>query len=164
MKRYPEERKTAVLAKMTGPNRKSIPELSREEKISEPTLYAWRKEARAKGLLLPDKADSPSGWSSTDKFNTVLQTAAFSEAELSEYCRSNGLYPQQVKAWRAACEQANDWDRAQNKILKQQRLGDQDTIGNLERELRRKEKALAEAAALLVLEKKSEAIWGGKHA
>ncbi|MCU7889076.1 MAG: transposase [Candidatus Thiodiazotropha sp. (ex Lucinoma aequizonata)] len=66
----------------------------------------------------------------------------------------------QIVEWREACEQANDWDRNQNKRLKDIRKTDEKRIKELERELNRKEKALTETAALLVLRKKAQAIWG----
>ena len=94
------------------------------------------------------------------KFAAVLETAALNESELSAYCRERGLYPNQVKEWRAACEQANDWDRAQNKRLQDNTRNADKRIKELQRELNRKEKALAETAALLVLRKKAQAIWG----
>ena len=115
-------------------------------------------------MLLPDAEQSPEGWTSRDKFAAVLETAALNEAELGAYCRQRGLYPEQIQAWRAACEQANDWDRTQQRQLKASREADQQRLRELERELRRKEKALAEAAALLVLRKKAEAIWGEDEA
>jgi hypothetical protein len=62
--------------------------------------------------------------------------------------------------WRRACESANDWDRDNNRRLNTEKKADRQRIRQLERELRRKEKALAEAAALLVLQKKAQAIWG----
>lgn len=82
------------------------------------------------------------------------------EAEVSAYCREPGLYAEQINEWREACEQANDWDRNQNKRLKAIRKTDEKRIKELERELKRKEKALAETAALLVPGKKAQAIWG----
>ena len=157
---YPAERKEAVLKKMLPPNNKTIKELAKEEGISEGTLHNWRKAARAEGRLLPNGDSTPQGWVSADKFSAVLETAAMNEAELSVYCRERGLYPEQIRAWREACEQANDWDRTQNKRLKESRKADEKRIKELERELRRKEKALAETAALLVLRKKAQAIWG----
>ena len=157
---YPKERKEAVLKKMLPPHNKSIPELAKEEGISEGTLYSWRKAARAEGRLMPDGDSTPQGWVSADKFAAVVETAAMNEVELSVYCRERGLYPEQVQEWREACEQANDWDQTQNKRLKENRKSDSKRINELERELRRKEKALAETAALLVLRKKAQAIWG----
>jgi len=162
MKRIPKERKEAILAKLAGPDRMSVEELAKQEGISAVTLYAWRKQARQEGRLMPDHDDSPQGWSSRDKFNTVLETAGMNEVALSQYCRSKGLYPEQVARWRQSCEQANDWDRTQNVVLARQQRQDRQSIEILQKELRRKEKALAEAAALLVLSKKVEAIWGEK--
>ena len=81
------------------------------------------------------------------------------EAQLSHYCRVRGLYPEHIKQWREACEQANDWQQAQSKILKVLAQKDKKRIRELEVDLRRKEKALAETAALLVLRKKALAIW-----
>ena len=157
---YPRERKEAVLKKMLPPHNKPISQISKEEGISEATLYGWRKAARAQGRLMPDGDTSPSGWDASDKFAAVLETAAMNEAELSVYCREKGLYPEQLIEWREACEQANDWDRAQTQQMKAARRADEQRIKELERELRQKEKALAETAALLVLRKKAQAIWG----
>ena len=82
------------------------------------------------------------------------------ESERAEYCRRRGLYPQQIIAWRTACESAAD--RAGERG-RQQAAMDRDVrreVRSLKRELQRKEKALAETAALLTLSKKARAIWG----
>jgi transposase-like protein len=157
---YPNERKEAILKKMLPPNNKTIKDIAQEEGISEATLYNWRKAARAEGRLLPDGDATPAGWNSADKFAAVVETAALNEAQLSAYCRERGLYPEQLRQWREACEQANDWDRAQSRRAREARRMDGQRIKELERELRDKEKALAETAALLVLRKKARAIWG----
>ena len=158
--KYSAERKAAVLKRVLPPNKKSLKQLAQEEGISEATLYNWRKEARQQGRLLPDGDSTPEGWSAKDKFGAVVETAAMNETELAEYCRRRGLYPEQVKSWRAACEQAADWERESTQQMGQAVREDKKRIKELERELARKEKALAEAAALLVLRKKAEAIWG----
>jgi transposase-like protein len=157
---YPRERKEAALKKMLPPINKTIPEISKEEGICEGTLYNWRKAARSEGRLMPDGDKTPAGWCAADKFAAVVETAAMNEAELSVYCRERGLYTEQLGEWRKACEQANDWDRQQHKQLQANRQADEKRIKELERDLRRKEKALAETAALLVLRKKAQAIWG----
>lgn len=158
--RYSPERRESVLKKMLAPNQRSIPELSREEGISEPTLYAWRSKARGEGRLMPDSDHTPEGWSSDDKFSAVLETASMSEAEVAEYCRSRGLHTSQINAWREACRQANDWDRASSAQLKLATKAADKRTKTLERELARKEKALAEAAALLILRGKLDAHFG----
>jgi len=108
-----------VLKRMLPPNTMAIRQLSQEEGVSEATLHKWRAGARAKGQLLPNADAGPEGWSSRDKFAAALETAALNEADLAEYCRKRGLYPAQIAAWRAACEQANDWDRASTARLGQ---------------------------------------------
>ena len=70
-------------------------------------------------------------------------------------------FPAQIAAWRSACEQANDWDRASTARLGQATKDEKKRVKDLERELARKDRALAETAALLVLRKKAQAIWGG---
>jgi transposase-like protein len=162
--RYSEERKEAVLRKMLPPHNRALAELAKEEGISEGTLHNWRRQARAQGRLLPDGASGPEGWSTVDKFAAVLETAALNAAELSAYCRQRGLYPEQLQAWRRACEQANDWagERARRSQGEQTALRRE--VRALQRELKHKEKALAETAALLVLSKKAAAIWGDEDA
>jgi transposase-like protein len=158
--RYSEERKEAVLRKMLPPHNRPLSELAAEEGISEVTLYLWRRKARAQGRLLPDADAGPEGWSAGDKFAAVVESAALNEAELAEYCRKRGLYPQQIQRWRAACEQANDWEQAGEQRTRGEEAAQRKRIRALERELAHKERALAEAAALLVLSKKAAAIWG----
>ncbi|SDP75718.1 Transposase [Desulforhopalus singaporensis] len=157
--KYSTERKEEVLRKMMPPHNKSISQLAKEEGISEPTLYNWRNEARRQGVLMPDGDCSSAGWTARDKFAAVLESASLNEEEAAEYCRRKGIYPEQLTAWRKACEAANDWDNQASIKLKSEQKTNRKRIKDLERELQRKEKALAEAAALLVLQKKVQAIW-----
>ena len=153
MTQYSEEFKAGIIAKMLPPNNIGVPELSRETGIPKDTLYCWRLKHRrsngGEGVAKQGRSNEPS---SEEKFAVVLETASLNEVELSEYCRRKGLYPEQIRAWRHSCEQANasvsvsvdrDKLREQAKEIKQ-----------LHSELRRKDKALAETAALLVLQKK----------
>lgn len=160
MQHYSPERKEAILQKMAPPQSLSVAEVARQEGISEGTLYNWRKSARERGSVLPSRSNAPEQWSSEDKFRVVLESASLSEAEFSEYCRSRGLYPEQIEAWRRACMGANaraeEQDKRQRKVSKAERQ----RIKQLERELQYKDKALAETAALLTLSKKAKAIWG----
>ena len=157
---YSLDRRSAVLKRMLPPNNMPIAQLAKQEGIATSTLFSWRAEARNTGQLLPDADASPEGWSSRDKFAAVLETAALNEADLAEYCRKRGLYPAQIAMWRVACEQANDWDRTSAARLVRATKEDKKRVKDLERELARKDRALAETAALLVLRKKASAIWG----
>ncbi|SDX99224.1 hypothetical protein SAMN05444006_1671 [Allgaiera indica] len=159
---YSPERKAAVLTKMLPPNNMPLRQLSEEEGISQATLAKWRAEARAKGRFLPDANAGPEGWTSADKLAAVIETAAMNEADLGEYCRRRGIYPESLRVWREACARANDWERAATSRIARETKDDKKRIQQLERELARKEKALAEAAALMILRKKADAIWGPK--
>jgi transposase-like protein len=160
MKRYSTERKAAAMQQMMPPHNTPIPELAAETGISAVTLYTWRKQARVEGIAVPADGKNPEKWSSEDKFAIVLEAAALNEAELAEYCRQKGLYVEQIEAWRKACLQANANSAAQAKAQQEQTKQTRRHIKQLEQELRRKDKALAETAALLVLQKKAQAIWG----
>ena len=158
--RYSLERKEAVIKRMMPPSNTPISQLVEETGISDATLYTWRKQAKNRGLAVPGDGKNPENWSTQDKFAVVLETATLNEAELAEYCRKKGLYPEQIAAWKQACLNANATAAEQEKVVKEQSKKDKKRIKSLERELRHKEKALAETAALLVLRKKADAIWG----
>lgn len=160
MARYEKEFKEQTVKKMMPPNAASVARLSRETGVSEATLYNWRNECRRQGFAVPADPSNPEQWSGENKLAVVVETAALNETELAEYCRGKGLYPEQVERWREAAILGNarqdQLDRASRKAVQQERKRNK----HLERELQRKEKALAEAAALLVLRKKAQAIWG----
>jgi transposase len=159
--RYTQERKTAITKRMMPPHNESVAHIAKEEGISEVTLYKWRKEARTDGVVAtPGNGQTSDKWSSQDKFLIVMETFSMNEVELAEYCRKKGLYREQIEAWKHVCLQANgqalDQSKQLNGVLKEeQKHGKQ-----LEKELQKKEKALAEAASLLLLRKKAQAIWG----
>jgi transposase-like protein len=148
---------------MLPPNNMPLGRLAKEEGISPATLAKWRAEARARGRFLPDANVGSEGWNSQDKLAAVIETASLNETELGEYCRRRGIYPQSLRAWREACGRANDWERTAASRIARETRDDKKRIQQLERELARKEKALAEAAALMILRKKAKAIWGPKE-
>ena len=163
MRRYSEAVKADVRRRMSPPHRQSVAQISAELGIHVVTLYNWRKTWRLQGEVVPASAKDPESWGTTDKFTVVLETAGLNATELSAYCRERGLYPQQVERWRQASQDANDkpvLTLKEQKELERKRAQDQREIKRLKQELRRKEKALAEAAALLMAAKKIQAFWG----
>ena len=159
MKRYPEERKQALIEKMMPPNIAPV-RCWLKNGHSDVTLYHWRKQAKARGLVVPGDGKNPENWSPEDKFAVVLETASLNEAELAEYCRKKGLFTEQIDAWKRGCIQGNARAAEQAKVDREQARQDRREIKALKKDLRKKEKALAETAALLVLRKKANAIWG----
>jgi transposase-like protein len=134
--------------------------VAREESVTEQTLYNWRKQAREQGQPVPGKKSTSEQWSHETKFAVVVETATLSESELGKYCRQIGLYPEQVKQWKQQCLEGFRSNEQQAKVLKQQTKEDKAEIRSLKKDLRFKEKALAETAALLVLRKKLKAFYG----
>lgn len=156
--KYPKELKQKVLARMMAPGNERVSVLAREFNVTEATLYAWRRAALEGGMAVPGDGRNAEQWAGSAKFAVVLETAALAEAEFGEYCRARGLFPEQVRAWREVCESAFGPAEAGPKA--DSAKVDRQRIRELERDLGRKERALAETAALLVLRKKAAAIWG----
>lgn len=162
MAHYPLERRESVVRRMLN-EEVSISALARETGIAEGTLYRWRDAARPNGEAVSTKKPSEKH-SATQKFAIVVQAASLNEAELAEYCRKKGLYPDRVKAWRTQAEKAMAGGVVSAKELREAVTAEKKRNKALERELHRKEKALAETAALLTLRKKAAAIWGEEEA
>ena len=100
-------------------------------------------------------SSDPSLWDGAKKLSIVIETASFNKEELSGYCRKNGLYPEQIEQWKSAAIFANeDSLTALTRKEKSELKKEKDKSRRLEKELNRKDKALAETAALLVLKKK----------
>ena len=163
MRRYSETVKADVRRRMSPPARQSVAQISKELGIHLATLYAWRKAWRLQGEVVPASEKAPEGWSTADKFTVVLESAGLNATELGAFCRERGLYSEQVDRWRQAAQDANAnsmLTMADQKDLEKRHQQDQREIKRLQQELRRKDKALAEAAALLMASKKIQAYWG----
>jgi transposase-like protein len=101
---YPKEFRERAIARMLPPINASISAVSRELNIPYPTLYTWRTERRKQLAPVPATAESNDLFDSQNKFQVVLETATLNEVDLAAYCRSKGLYVEQIAQWRAQCE------------------------------------------------------------
>ncbi len=113
--------------------------------------------------LLPEneKISSVDGneWTPERRFSVVIETATLSEMELADYCRRMGLFVEQVKEWRAISIQAHEMKMAESRRADKELRKAKTRLRELEKELLRKDKALAEATALLMLREKFNALW-----
>ena len=154
---YDNDFKDWVVQQMMPPLNRSVAELAVALNVTPQSLRNWRQMARDKGLIVPGNGKTCDQWSSSDKFNAVMETAPLSEVEISQYCRLKGIYPEQIQQWREACQNANtlvDLKPSAEKTAEQRR------IKELERQLIQSDAGRAEAVALLELRKKANAIWG----
>lgn len=162
---YTDGFKARMVRRMAGPEGISATALSREVGVAQPTLSRWAREARS---VVSMKQDQPRDdkkqtkgqqkWTAEEKLRVVLGASGLSEAELGAYLRSEGVHEHQLKEWRAAAVGALSTKRAKPK----KNSPEAKRIRELEKDLRRKEKALVEFAALLALKKKVQEIWGGE--
>ena len=139
------------MARLLPPESAAAEVVAREIGVGVDTLERWRSEA----LAQPARERV---WTAAARLEAVITTAAMDEAARGAWCRSNGVYPQQLAQWRVVATAALAEPQEASGAT-QQTKQDRRRIKELERELQRKEKALAEAAALLVLSKKVEAIF-----
>jgi transposase-like protein len=158
MKTYTEEFKTNIVTRMLPPNNCSVSSLTKETGIPGVTLRTWLGKYGNIPVGANVTGKGADSLTSVSKFQHVLESATLNEHELGEFCRRRGIFPEQLAAWRNACMTANEGrshreDRSEQRDLTRQ-------IKMLEGDLRMKEKALAEAAALLILQKKTHLIWG----
>lgn len=159
---YSEEFRASVAARLLPPNNARIADIVKETGVPKDTLYDWRARYRNKQGLSSSSCKSSNQYSADDKLAVIIETAVLNETELSEYCRCKGLYPVQIKSWKSSMLQGlmsepSKIDREHSQIQVK-------TIQRLEKDLARKEKALAEVAALLVLQKKFQSLMEASEA
>jgi transposase-like protein len=148
MARYSTQQKEAIVDSYLNSGL-SIREFANQESLSKSTLYTWSNKFNIHKDLSMKKPQ----YSSEQRFAFVLETATLSETDISQYCREKGLFPHQISTWKKAFIDGN------NQSSKASDKQDKKRIKELEKELRRKDKALAETAALLVLRKKLNALY-----
>jgi transposase len=119
--------------------------------VSVATLERWRADALANG-----SASGNQRWTATARLQAVIATAAMDDATRSAWCREQGVYPAELDAWKQDAIAGLGELRPTSAVEARQ---DRRRVKELERELRRKDKALAETAALLVLSKKIAAVF-----
>ena len=168
--KFSESFKVQAVEKALNPtSRSSQKDLSEELGIGYSTLQKWIRQSREQVLEIQPESEAinrrvmmkekrPQDWSQEEKLNMLFNCSALSEEKISQACREQGIYPHHIKQWKAdflsekpvggqsQSQVSIKCLRAENKALK--------------KELNRKDKALAETAALLVLQKKVKSIWG----
>ncbi|BCA97294.1 hypothetical protein TUM19329_36550 (plasmid) [Legionella antarctica] len=138
MRQYSEERKEAVLKKLLPPYNKTYTELSKEECIPTSTIYTWLKKRQQVGTMNSKVVRLSQPWSVEARFSAIVETATMSEIELGEYCREKGLYPEQIKDWKAQFISGLSGDSVSSQQEKAQGKGDKKRINQLEKGFCRK--------------------------
>ena len=161
-KRYSAGFKEQALVKVySRGNDQTIQSVADELNINLTTLKTWMKQ-KEQDVNKParQKLKRPEDWSPEERLAALQQSYGLLGEDLNAWCRERGVFIHQLEQWKTDfCSQGDSVDKREEaralRTLKEE-------IQSLERELLRKNKALAEAAALLVLQKKFRALLGGE--
>lgn len=175
MTTYSQEFQNKMVEKLLCPGGPSVIQLAKKSGVSKSALYKWLKnlnqtasnkiEASTVNMTANSNKPSnknvpirPQNWSAADKLNAIIVTTSMTDEEIGFYCRENGIYSRHLIEWRQLLIEGlkpsvNKEQKIENTKLKTE-------LKLLKSELNRKDKALAETSALLILKKKANLIWG----
>ena len=148
--------KENVVRRILPPNNESVRAVSKEIGVSENSIYIWIKKLK-EGTLNKDGDVYPSRRQPKEKLRLLLEGKVIPGDKRGEWLRMNGLHSEHLHQFEQEIQEIVD-DKADKQKEENRRLKSENK--DLKRELRRKEKALAEMAALLTLKKKADDIWG----
>ncbi len=138
----------------------TLKDMANEYGINISTLGRWLRGSQQTGkqAVLSNKEKRPQDWNAAEKLQAVMDCGNKDDESINTYCREKGIYAHHIKQWQQEFihnkgGSMQQDDKQQLKTLKEENK-------QLKRELNRKDKALAETAALLVLKKKAQHIWG----
>jgi transposase len=161
VKTYTDRFKRAMVQRMLLPNGPTATSLAEEVGVPQPTLSRWARTLGTLSVVSNHNAKEPASgsrrpedWSAQERLRAVMEASQLGAEELGEFLRREGLHEETLEEWRTAALDALAPSSPRS------RGGDKKRIKRLERELLRKDKALAETAALLVLQKKVRDLWG----
>lgn len=163
--KYSAAIKAGVLTKALAPNAPGVIELSKEFNIPKATIYTWIYKMGNKGEIKSSiTRRRPKDELATSKFQAVIDTVGKTEQEQSAYCRTKGIYSNHLDLWKQQMLEGLSTVEAKLsavniKASKAAHRQIEDENKQLKRDLNRKDKALAELTALLILKKKADLIW-----
>lgn len=158
---YSSTFKNSLIAKALAPNAPGTVELAKEFNIPYATLYTWIKMSKKKTEKPANTPLRPVDQSAEAKLRAVLDTMDKSEAETNAYCREHGFYPHHLNEWKKQILNGLTPLKSKQDKAEQQKLTNENK--KLKSDLNRKDKALAEVSALLILKKKADLLWGEKE-
>ena len=158
MVRQSEGFKKAAVQKFHSRGSRTVLAVAREIGVSGPLLYAWaRQYATSSGMKKEDRR--PQDWSAAEKLQAVIDFEKLELEKQGEFLRREGLHSEHIEGWKKSMQSGLESgagapvSRAELNELKAENK-------ELKRDLHRKNGALAETTALLVLKKKADLLWG----
>lgn len=158
--KYPEAFIEQALVKAYSRGHRSIKSVAEDLNVNHHTLKYWMKNKVVTNMDAPTAREKrPQDWTAAEQFAALRATSGLSDDALQAWCRGHGIFPHHLTNWEAAfCAEVKEpaMGVREMRALK-------DKVAKLEREIVRKNGALAEAAALLILQKKFRALWEGEE-
>lgn len=157
-----EEFRRAAVEKFHSRGSRTVEEVARVLGVSSWSLYQWTKRyGNDDGMK---KNRRPGDRSVQEKLKAVIEFEGLEGDEQGEYLRRQGLHSDHIAGWKKSMEAGLESGGGVHQATRMERAQDKRKIKELEKELHRKDRALAETTALLVLKKKADLIWGsGKN-
>jgi transposase-like protein len=154
---YTEAFREQAIERVLQRGHKTIQAIADELNVNHYTLKNWLKTTRRESMSKPPVSKRPNDWSAEERFQLLMESSGLEGEALNAFCRQKGLFSHHLDAWKKAflVSQKTSTKTPSDKVLR-----DENKL--LKKELNRKEKALAETAALLVLQKKFNAFWEEK--
>jgi transposase len=158
---YSAEFKKVVVQKYFSRGNRSLEDLSAELNVATSTIYSWVKKHKkyATNIDMKDTPKRPQDWAPDEKIRAFFDYENLSVEQQGEFIRKKGLHSTHISEWKKLCITALASRRSD--IASRDELNAAvRRIKELECDLLRKDRALAETTALLVLKKKADLIWG----
>lgn len=158
MPSYSSHIKETMVVKLCSPGGPSALQLSKDTGISQTALSRWKKQLGNRSTV---KHRRPEDWSPQERLQAVFESQGLDEDQLGAFLRKNGLHANNLLTWKAEALSEAAKKKGPGRPRKNPELvAAEEEIKKLKRDLRRKEKALAEQTALVILKKKAQEIWG----
>lgn len=156
MARYSAQFRNNVLRKMLPPQSKTVGEVAAEFGLSTATIYGWKAKMNDGTLQVDDGAQGARHRQLSEKFSLLLESRGLPDEELGSWLRDNGLHSQHLSVWE---QEVRDAMGKGEQAMREQLKAAKKKIHEQERELIRKEKALAEMAIIVVAQKKTQELF-----
>ena len=157
-RKFSEEQKRMWVKKFLTRGSQSIDVFCRENALASSAVYRWVSIYGRTPDMKP-LARTPQAWTPEEKFKAVMAFDSLAVEEQGTYLRREGVHAEHIEMWREKMKKSLEPESADKRSERGEMVY---KILDLEKELSRKDKALAEAAAIIILKKKVDSIWGSE--
>lgn len=152
---YSEDFQKSVVSKYLNRGHRTTESIAQDTGVSIASIYGWTKKYGNVRGMTNKPSRKPNDRNAQEKFQLVMKYFQLSEDERGKFLRENGLHSDHLEMWKKTMESGFNAKSKTPELAEEK-----NKVKLLEREIRRKDKALAEAAALLILQKKANLLWG----